>query len=91
MGEIAGPLFGYKNHIGINRTRGFIRCFTVMHAARHDGSQLATLLDPDNAASGVWAGTRYRSKANLRPLDRRHLPRSSSVPSHAGGQRRRTS
>jgi transposase, IS5 family len=72
-GEIAVPVFGYKNHLGIDRTHGFIRRFIVTHAARHDGSQLAALLDTDNAASGVWADTAYRSKANLRLLDRRRL------------------
>ena len=90
VGEIAVPMFGYKNHLGIDRTHGFIRRFTVTHAARHDGSQLAALLDPDNVASGVWADTAYRSKANLRLLDRRRLvaqfqrakPRGRPMPSH---------
>ena len=40
MGEIATPLFGYKNHLGIDRAHGFIRRFTVTHAARHDGSPI---------------------------------------------------
>jgi transposase, IS5 family len=90
VGEIAVPVFGYKNHLGIDRTHGFIRRFTVTHAARHDGSQLAALLDPDNAASGVWADTAYRSKANLRLLERRRLvpqfqrakPRGRPMPPH---------
>jgi IS5 family transposase len=69
LGEIAVPMFGYKNHLGIDRARGFIRRFTVTHAARHDGSQLAEVLDRNNAASGVWADTAYRSKANLRRLE----------------------
>lgn len=90
VGEIAVPVFGYKNHLGIDRTHGFIRRFIVTHAARHDGSQLAALLDPGNAASGVWADTAYRSKANLRLLDRRRLvaqfqrakPRGRPMPPH---------
>lgn len=90
VGEIAVPMFGYKNHIGIDRTHGFIRRFTVTHAARHDGSQLAALLDPGNVASGVWADTAYRSKANLRLLDRHGLlaqfqrakPRGRAMPPH---------
>ena len=53
--EIAVPMFGYKNHLGIDRTHGFVRRFTVTHAARHDGSQLAAVLDPANTASDVWA------------------------------------
>ncbi len=90
IGEIAVPVFGYKNHLGIDRTHGFIRRFTVTHAARHDGSQLAALLDPNNTASGVWADTAYRSKVNLRLLDRQSLvaqfqrakPRGRPMPPH---------
>ena len=59
------PVFGYKNHIGIDRTHGFVRRFVVTHAARHDGSQLASVLDTANTASDVWADTAYRSQANL--------------------------
>jgi transposase, IS5 family len=69
--EILVPMFGYKNHIGIDRAHGFVRRFIVTHAARHDGSQLAALLDPDNTASGVWADTAYRSKDNVALLRRR--------------------
>lgn len=54
MGEIATPMFGYKNHLGIDRAHGFVRRFVVTHAARHDGSQLGAVLDPNNtrATSG---------------------------------------
>jgi IS5 family transposase len=89
-GEIAVPMFGYKNHINIDRRHGFIRRFTVTHAARHDGSQLGVVLDPSNTASGVWADTAYRSKANLDLLHRRSLtaqfrrakPRGKPMPAH---------
>ena len=30
--EIAVPVFGYKNHIGIDRAFGFLRGYTVAHA-----------------------------------------------------------
>jgi hypothetical protein len=71
-------------------TRHHIRRFTVTHAARHDGSQLAALLDQTNAASGVWTDTAYRSQANLRLLDRHRLlaqfqrakPRGRPMPAH---------
>lgn len=72
-GEIAVPVFGYKNHLGIDRMHGFIRRFAVTHATRHDGSQLGAILDPQNTASDVWADTAYRSKANLALLRRRGL------------------
>jgi IS5 family transposase len=88
--EIAVPVFGYKNHLGIDRAHGFIRRFVVTDAARHDGAQLGAVLDPANTASGVWADTAYRSKANLALLDRRGLrpefqrakPRGKPIPAH---------
>ncbi|MBI2347051.1 MAG: IS5 family transposase [Deltaproteobacteria bacterium] len=88
--EIAVPMFGYKNHVGIDRGHGFVRRFAVTHAARHDGAQLGALLDRDNLASAVWADTAYRSKANLHLLDRRGLvaqfqrakPRGRPMPAH---------
>lgn len=87
---IAVPMFGYKNHIGIDRAHGFVRRFTVTDAARHDGSQLGALVEQDNLAGAVWADTAYRSKANLRLLDRRRLvpqfqrpkPRGKPMPAH---------
>jgi hypothetical protein len=88
--EIVIPVFGYKNHLGIDRVHGFIRRFVITDAARHDGSQLAALLDRKNTASGVWADTAYRSKANLALLARRQLmpqfqrakPRRRPMPPH---------
>jgi IS5 family transposase len=88
--DIAVPVFGYKNHVGIDRRHGFIRRFTVTHAARHDGSQLGAVLDAQNTASEVWADTAYRSKANLALLHKRGLepqfqrakPRGRPMPPH---------
>jgi IS5 family transposase len=76
--------------ISIDRGHGFIRRFAVTHAARHDGSQLGAVLDLENAGSGVWADTAYRSKANLDALERRGLrpafqratPRGKPMPAH---------
>jgi IS5 family transposase len=88
--QIAVPMFGYKNHVGIDRSHGFIRRYTVTHAARHDGSQLAAVLDAANTASDVWADTAYRSRANLALLEQRGLvaqfqrakPRGKPMPPH---------
>jgi IS5 family transposase len=88
--EIAFPLFGYKNHVGIDRRHRLIRTWTVTPAATHDGGQLGALLDPDNTASGVWADTAYRSAANLDLLARHgrvaHLqrpkPKGKPMPAH---------
>ena len=90
VAEIAVPVFGYKNHLGIDRRRGVSRRSAMTHAARHDGGQLGAVLDPGNTGSGVWAGTAYRSKADLEPLERRGLsprfqrakPRGRPMPAH---------
>jgi IS5 family transposase len=68
--EIAIPVFGYKNHVSIDRAHGFVRRFTVTDAASYDGGQLTRLLDKDNTASTVWADTAYRSERNERHLAR---------------------
>jgi IS5 family transposase len=88
--EIAVPVFGYKNHLSIDRRHGFIREFVVTDAAAHDGHQLGQLLDPHNTASPVWADTAYRSAANVALLARRGLvpqfqrpkPRGRPLPPH---------
>ena len=88
--ELVIPVFGYKNHLGIDRRHGFIRSFAVTDAARHDGRQLGRLLDPKNTASAVWADSAYRSAANVALLARRGLvpqfqrpkPRGRSMPPH---------
>jgi IS5 family transposase len=73
MAEIAMPVFGYKSHIGTDRRHGFIRKWSVSDAARHDGRELAGLLDRTNTASGVWADTAYRSKKNEKRIARAGL------------------
>jgi transposase, IS5 family len=88
--ELVIPVFGYKNHLGIDRRHGFIRSFVVTNAATHDGRQLGRLLDPENTASAVWADSAYRSAANLALLARRGLvphlqrpkPRAKPMPPH---------
>jgi transposase, IS5 family len=88
--ELVIPVFGYKNHLGIDRRHGFIRSFIVTDAASHDGRQLGRLLDPHNTASSVWADTAYRSAANTTLLARRGLvpqfqrakPRGKPMPPH---------
>jgi IS5 family transposase len=88
--ELVIPVFGYKNHLGIDRRHGFIRTFRVTDAAAHDGRQLGHLLDPHNTASSVWADSAYRSAANLALLARRGLvpqlqrakPRGKPMPPH---------
>jgi len=64
---IAIPIFGYKNHVGIDR--GLIRTWTATDAARHGGAQLPGLLDKANTCSGFWADTAYRSAKNESHLE----------------------
>ena len=88
--ELVIPVFGYKNHLGIDRRHGFIRNFVVTTAAAHDGRQLGRLLDGQNTASPVWADSAYRSAANVSLLARRGLvpqfqrpkPRGKPMPPH---------
>ena len=76
-------MFGYKTHVSIDRKHGFVRRFTVTSAAAHDGVQLASVLDPPNTASDVWADTAYRSKANEAHLEK-HGRRSMDLPRKTG-------
>ena len=61
---IAIPVFGYKNHVAIDRAYGFIRRAAVSDAAHHDGAMLRCLVTSDNLAASVWADTAYRSQAS---------------------------
>ena len=63
--DLAIPLFGYQNHVSIDRHFGFIRRWAATDAAAYEGRRLREgLLDKRNTASGVWADTAYRSAAN---------------------------
>src|SRR3546814_20581579 len=57
-------MFGYKNHIGIDKAHGLIRTWDASAANAHDGARLPVLISKDNTASGVWADTAYRSQKN---------------------------
>jgi IS5 family transposase len=87
--ELVVPSFGYTNHVAIDRRHGFVRRYTVTHAAAHDGAQLAAVLDPDNTASRVWADTAYRSKENLAMLARAdRAPAAAEAAGQADGAER---
>jgi transposase, IS5 family len=62
--DLAIPMFGYKNHIGIDKAHGLIRTWDASAANAHDGARLPVLISKDNTASGVWADTAYRSQKN---------------------------
>ena len=63
--DIAVSTFGYQNHISIDRRYRLIRRWQATDAAAYEGRMLRRdLLDKSNTASGVWADTAFRSKAN---------------------------
>lgn len=88
--DLAIPMFGYKNHIGIDRAHGLIRTWDTSAANAHDGARLPVLVSKDNTASSVWADTAYRSKKNEAFLERgmfaSHIhqkkPRQKDMPEH---------
>ena len=88
--EIAVPVFGYKNHAGIDQRHGLIRRWTVTSAAAHDSRPFEGLLDPKNTASRVWADRAYRSRRNEAAMAKRRLismvhfrkPKGRPLPAH---------
>jgi IS5 family transposase len=68
--DLAIPMFGDKNHIGIDRAHGLIRTFDASAANAHDGARLPELISKQNSGSGVWADTAYRSRKNEAFLER---------------------
>jgi transposase, IS5 family len=54
--------FGYKNHVSIDATYGFIRRYAVTNAAVHDSQMLAEVLDAENEGDQIWADSAYRSE-----------------------------
>ena len=88
--DIAIPAFGYKSHVMTDEAHGFIRSFKVTDASRHDGAQLKDLVRTDIMATGVFADSAYRSKANEAWLARhglvsrihRRKPKGKPMPDH---------
>ena len=67
--DIAVPVFGYQNHIAIDRAYGLIRGWQATDAGQHETSQLRRgLLDTANNAPEIWADQGYRSQENERWL-----------------------
>lgn len=62
--DLAIPMCGYKNHIGIDRAHGSIRTWDASAANAHDGTRLPDLISTSNTGWGVWADTVYRSRKN---------------------------
>jgi IS5 family transposase len=45
------PMFGYKNHIGIDRVHGLIRTSDASATNAHDGARLPALISKQNTGS----------------------------------------
>ncbi len=87
--DIAIPVFGYQNHVSIDRGFGFIRKWAATDAASYEGARLREgLLDKTNTASSVWADTAYRSATNETFMEKngfvsfvhRKKPKGKSMP-----------
>ncbi len=63
--DLAIPLFGYKNHLSIDRGFGFIRKYHVTDASLYDGKVLPYLLDKNNTSCSVWGDTARNPKSAL--------------------------
>lgn len=57
-------MFGYKNHVGIDRAHGLIRTWVASAANAQDAARLPNVISKENTASGAWADAAYRSKKN---------------------------
>ena len=53
--------YGYKNHVGIDRTHKLIRKWDTTEASVHDSQKLGDILDANNTGRTVWADSAYRS------------------------------
>jgi transposase, IS5 family len=53
--------FGYKNHISIDATYGFIRRYEITAASVHDSQVIGELLDGSNLGDSFWGDSAYRS------------------------------
>jgi transposase, IS5 family len=54
--------FGYKNHVGIDVTYGFIRRYEITAASVHDSKVMGALLDGANQGDSFWGDSAYRSE-----------------------------
>jgi IS5 family transposase len=53
--------YGYKNHVGVDKTHKLIRKWDATDASPHDSQKLDDVLDPTNTSKEVWADSAYRS------------------------------
>jgi IS5 family transposase len=61
--------YGYKNHIGVDRTHKLIRRYAPTDASVHDSQKLDDVLDKSNTGKDVWADSAYRSAESEAKLE----------------------
>jgi IS5 family transposase len=61
--------YGYKNHIGVDRTHKLIRRYAPTDASVHDSQKLDDVLDQSNTGKDVWADSAYRSAESEAKLE----------------------
>ena len=74
--DLVIPMFGYKNHIGIDRAHGLIRTWDASAANAHDGARLPELIARANAKRSairsavehVFAGQKHRMGLFIRTI-----------------------
>lgn len=73
--DLAIPMFGYKNHVGIGRAHKLIRTWDASAASAHDGTRLPDLISTRNTGSGVWAEPKASAAIPLPVEEERSPPR----------------
>ena len=51
--------YGYKNHVGIDKSHKFIRKYEVTDASVHDSQVIGNLLDGENEGDKLWGDSAY--------------------------------
>jgi len=68
--------YGVKNHAQVDVDGKFVRDYDVTPASTHDSQVLDEILDPDNSSKDVYADSAYRSKKNIKKLEKQgYTPR----------------
>jgi IS5 family transposase len=80
--DLAIPMFGYKNHIGIDKAHGLIRTWGASAANAHDGARLPDLISKGNTGFGRMGGY------GLPVEEERGVPRYGMFKSHIHQRRK---
>ncbi len=85
--DIAVPVFGYKNHASIDQRHGFIRGWTVTHAAAYDGAQLRNGQAAEHRPVQRYGLTRPIVQKRTKPGSKRMASSPTSITKSRRGGR----